>query len=84
MKVIFLDYQIFMFLSLLNIRKRNKQLHGKRENRNIKRRNIHSLTLSDLNIILKQSGCHIALSRLVTLSFSSLHILDMEADKFYD
>ena len=54
------------------------------KNRNLKHRNRHILTLSDLNIILKQSDCHIALSCLVTLSISSLRNLDIEANKFYD
>ena len=50
----------------------------------LKRKNKHVLTLSDLSIILKQSGRHMALSRLVTLSVSSLRNLDIEANKFYD
>ena len=37
-----------------------------------------------LSVILKHSGRHMALSRLVTLSISSLHNLDIEANKFYD
>ena len=59
-------------------------LSGKHKNRNLKRRNRHSLTLSDLRLILKQSGWHIALFRLVTLSISSLRNFDTEANKFYD
>ena len=74
----------FDFFSLLDIRKRNNRSHGKRKTRNLKCRNRHSLTLSDLSIILKQSGRHIALSRLVTLSISSLRNLDNEASKSYD
>ena len=50
----------------------------------LKRKNKHVLTLSELSIILKHSGRHMALSRLVTLSISSLRNLDIEADKFYD
>ena len=83
MKVIFLGYQSLTFFQL-DIRKRNKRSHGKRYNRNLKRRNRHSLTFLDLSIILKQSGRHTALSRLVTLSISSLCNLDIEANKFYD
>ena len=49
MKVIFLDYQILMLFLFRYIRKRNKRSHGKRINRNIKHRNRHSLTLSDLS-----------------------------------
>ena len=42
------------------------------------------LTLPELSVILKNSGRHMALSRLVTLSISSLRNLDIEANKFYD
>ena len=42
------------------------------------------LTLSDLSFTLKHSGRHMALSRLFTLSISSLRNLDIEANKFYD
>ena len=84
MKVTFLDYLILMGVSLLDIRKRNKQSHGKRKNKNFKRKNKHVLTLSELSITLKHSGRHKALSILVSLSISSLHNLDIEANKFYD
>ena len=74
-----------MFFSLLDISKRNNRSHGKRKNGNLKRKNKHVLTLSELSIILKHSGRHMALSRLVTLkSVSSLRNLDIEANKFYD
>ena len=84
MRVTFPDYLILMFFSLLNIRKRNNRSHGKRKNGNLKRKNEQVLTLSELSIILKNSGRHMALSRLVTLSISSLCNLDIEANKFYD
>ena len=84
MKVTFLDYLILMFFSLLDIHKRNNPSHGKRKNGNLKCKNKHVLTLSELGIILKHSGRHMALSRLVTLSISSLRNLDIEANKFYD
>ena len=84
MRVTFLDYLILMFFSLLDISKRNNRSHGKRKNGNLKRKNKHVLTLSELSIILKHSGRHMALSRLVTLSISSLRNLDIEANKFYD
>ena len=70
--------------SLLDIHKRNNRSHGKRKNGNLKRKNKHVLTLLELSIILKHSGRHMALSRLVTLSISSLRNLDIEANKFYD
>ena len=84
MRVTFLDYLILMFFSLLNIRKRNNRSHGKRKNGNLKHKNKHVLTLSELSIILKHSGRHMALSRLVTLSISSLCNLNIEANNFYD
>ena len=73
-----------MFFSLLDIRKRNNGSHGKRKNGNLDRKSKHVLALSELSIILKHSGRHMALSRLVTLSISSLRNLDIEANKFYD
>ena len=83
MKVTFLVYLILMF-SLLDIGKCLMRSYGKRINENLKRKNKHVLTLSDLNITLKHSGRHMALSCLVTLSISSLRNLDIEAYKFYD
>ena len=73
-----------MFFSLLDVCKRNNRSHGKRKNGNLNRKNKHVLTLSELSIILKHSGRHMALSRLVTLFISSLCNLDIEANKFYD
>ena len=54
------DFDVF---SLLDIRKRNNRSHGKRKNGNLKHKNKHVLTLSELSIILKHSGRHMALSR---------------------
>ena len=42
-----------VFFSLLEIRKGNNRSHGKRKNGNLKRKNKHVLTLSELSIILK-------------------------------
>ena len=50
----------------------------------MKRKNKHVLIPSELSIILKHSGQQMAPLRLVTLSISSLHNLDIEANKFYD
>ena len=72
------------FFSLLDIRKHNKRPHGKHKNRNLKRKNKHVLTLSELSISLKHSGRHMVLSRLIILSISSLRNLDIEANTFYD
>ena len=68
------DFDVF---SLLDIRKRNNQSHGKRKNGNFNRKNKHGLTLPELSIIFKHSGQHLALTRLVTLSISSLCNLDI-------
>ena len=84
MRVTFLDSLILWYFTLLDICKRNNRSHGKRKNGNLKRKNKLVLTLSELSIILKNSGRHMALSRLVTLSISSLRNLDIEANKFYD
>ena len=74
-RVTFLECLILMcFFSLLDIRKRNNRSHGKRKNENLKRKDKHVLTLSELSIILKHSGRHMALSRLVTLSISLLTV----------
>ena len=57
----------------------NKRSHGKRKKLESKTQNRHSLTFSDFSIILKQAGRHIALSRLVTLSISSILNFVIEA-----
>ena len=74
------DFDVF---SLLDIKKRNRRSHGKRKNGNFKRKHKTVLTLSELNKLLK-SGRHNMLSRLSSLSISSLRKLDEEANKFYD
>ena len=73
----------FDFFPLLDIKKRNKRSHGKRKNGNFKRKHKTVLSLFDLNILLN-SGRHQMLSKLASLSFSSLRKLDDEANKFYD
>ena len=86
MRVTFQDYLILMgFFSLFDIRKRNNRSHGKSKNGNLKRKNKQVLTLSELSIIFKHSSRHMALSRLVTLSISSLRNLDIDrAHRLYD
>ena len=74
------DFDAF---SLLDIKKRNKRSHGKRKNGNFKRKHKTVLSLLDLNILL-HSGRHQMLSKLASLSVSSLRKLDDEANKFYD
>ena len=67
--------------SLLDIKKRNKRSHGKRKNGNFKRKHKTVLSLFDLNILCN-SGCHQMLSKLASLSVSSLRKLDDEAITF--
>jgi hypothetical protein len=66
--------------SILNIRKRKSRSHGVRRNDNLKRKSKITLSVNYLNIILKNSGKHAILSRLTSLSLSSLKILKAEAD----
>ena len=73
------DFDAF---SLLDIKKRNKRSHGKRKNGNFKRKHKTVLSLFDLNILLN-SGRHQMLSKLASLSVSSLRKLDDEANTFY-
>ena len=54
-----------------------------RKNGNFKRKHKTVLTLFDLNIVLN-FGRHQMLSKLASLSISSLRKLDDEANKFYD
>ena len=84
MKEIFLKCLILMFFfSLLDIKKRNKRSHGKCKNGNFKRKHKTVVSLFDLNILLN-SLRHQMLSKLASLSFTSLRKLEDEADKFYD
>ena len=72
-----------VFFSLLNIKKCNKRSHGKRKNGNFKRKHKTVLSFIDLNILLN-SGRHQMLSKLASLSVSSLRKFTDEANKFYD
>ena len=74
------DIDIF---SILSLKKRRRRSHGRRKNRNIKRKSRVSLSVQDLLHIYKSSGRHILLSRLTTLPISTLRKLDAEADNIY-
>ena len=74
------DFDAF---SRLDIKKRNKRSHAKRKNGNFKRKHKTVLSLFGLNILLN-SGRHQMLSKLASLSISSLRKLDDKANKFYD
>jgi hypothetical protein len=71
------DFDIF---DLLEIRKRKSRSHGIRTNGNIKRKSRVHCSIHDLQNILKHSGRHAMLSRLASLSISSLQKVDKEAD----
>ena len=62
----------------------NKRSNGGHKNGNLKRKNRHVLTLSDLSIALNHSGRHMTLSHLVTLSISSLRNVYIDTNEFYD
>ena len=74
------DFDAF---SLLDIKIHNKRSHGKHKNGNFKQKHKTVLSLLDLYILLN-SGRHQMLSKLASLSISSLRKLDNEANKFYD
>ena len=65
---------------MLEIRKRKSRSHGVRTNGNIKRKSRIHCSIHDLQNILKHSGRHAMLSRLASLSISSLQKVDKEAD----
>ena len=75
----------FAVVSLLDIRSRNRRSRGKCKNGNLKRKHKKKTfwTIADLCKILK-SGRHQILSKLSSLSITSLCELDEEAYKFYD
>ena len=79
------DFEVF---SLLEIRKRKSISHGirKREIANKTKRAVKrsNTSLKDLSKVLEDHGRHSMLSFLSSLPISVLHILDTEANKFYD
>jgi len=74
------DIDVF---SLVHERKRRARSHGKRINGNIKRKRKDNTTIDDLYNILKLSGRHTMLSKLVSLSVPCLKELDTIADNIY-
>ena len=79
----FLKCRISMSFPFLHVLKQKRQYHGKRKNGNFKWKHKNILSNSELNILLK-SGRHQMLSKLFSLSISSLLKLAEEANKFYD
>ena len=76
MKVIFLECQILVFISLLECKKRNSRSHGQRKNGNIKRKLCTekpiNTALKDLYLALNNHGWHGLLSFLSSLPISIL------------
>ena len=67
--------------SLFSIRRRKTRSHGVRKNGNIKRKSRRKVSILDLHNLLNNTGIHSMLSRLSSLSISSLREVDQEADK---
>lgn len=74
------DIDIF---SILSLKRRKRRSHGRRTNGNIRRRSKIIVSVRELHSLFKRSGRHALLSRLTTLSISSLKKLDDEADDIY-
>ena len=69
--------------NIFSIRKRKRRSHGIRINGNIKRKLRQKLSIPDLHNIGLTSGKHATLSRLSSLSISSLKDTNEQADKIY-
>ena len=67
--------------SLFSSRRRKTRSHGRRRNRNIKRKNRKDLSLLTLHTIRKQSGTHGMLSVLASAPITKLLTLDSEASQ---
>ena len=79
------DFDVFF---LLEIRKRKRRSHGKRQKGNDKRKRCAAqksgTSLNNLSSKLREHGRHAMLSFLSSLPIPVLRILDIEADRFYD
>ena len=79
------DFDVF---SPLEIRKRKRRSHGKRQKGNDKRKRCAAqksgTSLNNLSSKLREHGRHAMLSFLRSLPIPVLHILDIEANRFYD
>ena len=79
------DFDVF---SLLEIRKRKRRSHGKRQKGNDKHKRCAAqksgTSLNNLSPKLREHGRHAMLSFLSSLPISVLRILDIEANRFYD
>ena len=79
------DFDVF---SLLEIRKRKRRSHGKRQKGYDKRKRGAAQTagtlLDNLSSKVREHGRHVMLSFLSSLPIPVLRILDIEANRFYD
>ena len=79
------DFDVF---SLLEIRKRKRRSHGKRQKGNDKRKRCAAQksgnSLNNLSSKLREHGRHAMLSFLSSLPIPVLCILDIEANRFYN
>ena len=66
---------------IFSIRKRKTRSHGIRKNGNIKRKSRKKLSILDLHNVRLIFGKHAMLSRLTSLSLTSLKEIDEQADK---
>lgn len=66
--------------SIFSFRKRKSRSHGKRKNGNIKRKLRKKASVLELHNLLLNAGRHSMLSRLCSLSITSLREVDEEAD----
>jgi len=69
--------------SIFSIRKRKSRSHGIRKNGNIKRKSYKHISILDLHKLRLTSGKHTMLSRLSSLSISTLKDIDEQADKIF-
>ena len=78
------DFDVF---SLLEIRKRQRRSHGKRQKGNTRKRcaaQKSGTSLYNLSSKLREHGRHAMLSFLSSLPIPVLRILDIETNRFYD
>ena len=83
-----LKCQILICFLFLEIRKRKRRSHGKRQKVNDKRKRCAAqksgTSLNNLPSKLREHGRHAMLSFLSSLLIPVLRILDIEANRFYD
>ena len=68
---------------IFSIRKRKTRSHGIRKNGNLKRKSHLKLSILDLHNLRLASGKHVMLSRLSSLSISTLREIDEQANTIF-